>query len=76
MELTEQDKLDRIAGAIYRKIMSMGSVGKFKNLVRDITDDHSPDEFKDFVKSALQEAIEADNEYLTELEKIMEEMDL
>lgn len=71
MALDEQNKLDRIAGAVYRKIMSMGSVANFKNLVKTIT----PEEFKNFIKNALQETIDSDNEYLIELGKVKEDID-
>lgn len=70
MALTEQDKLDRIAGAVYRKIMSMESVENFKNLVKTIT----PEGFKNFIKTALQETIDADGAFLTELGKVKKDI--
>lgn len=70
MALEDQEKLDRIGGAFYRKIMGMKTVEAFTTWVSTLT----PQGLTEFIKSALQEAIDGDNEYLIELAKIKKDI--
>lgn len=70
MALEEQEKLDRIGGAFYRKIMGMRTIEAFTIWASTLT----PQGLREFIKSAIQETIDGDNEYLTELAKIKDDV--
>ena len=66
MDISEPDKLDRIGAALYQKIMKMEDVAEFKNWVNTVT----PQQFKKFIKDALQEMIDNETQYLKEIAKV------